>query len=260
MSYSFSQHTEAEPLPLRTLLIGAALGVVFYALPFTRFVLSYLVILVHEFGHALFGWLFGYPSIPAFDFMYGGGVTMHDARQMPLVFIVLGLLAVLAWRLRRNLVGCLVVSGVALVYAMLAFSSGHEVLVLFMGHGTELVFCALFLQRGLSGSACRIAAERPLYVMLAVFIWLHDLVFAYRLATSDAARADYGAAKGGGHWMDFDRIARDFLDLELSTVAGLFFFSCVAAPLAGWFFAAKRERIIDLAESLIELDPRTSRV
>lgn len=256
MSYSFSQHTSAEPFPTRTLLVGAGLGLIFYAMPFTRFVLSYLVILVHELGHALFGWLFGYPSIPAFDFMYGGGVTMHDARQMPIVFIVLGLLAVLAWRLRRNLAGCLVASALALVYAILAFSSGHEVLILFMGHGTELVFCALFLQRGLSGSACRIPVERPLYVMLAAFIWVHDLVFAYRLATSDAARADYGAAKGGGHWMDFDRIAREFLHVELGSVAGIFFFACVAAPLAGWFFAEKRERIIDLAESLIELDSR----
>ena len=255
MSYSFSQHTEASDLPWRTLLIGAALGVVFQAIPFTRFVLSYLVILVHEFGHALFGWLFGYPSIPAFDFMYGGGVTMHDARQLPIVAIVIGGLAFLAWRLRRNAAGFVVVASVSLVYALLAFTSGHEVLILFMGHGTELVFCALFLQRGLSGSACRLAIERPLYVMLAVFIWLHDLAFAYRLATSDAARADYGAAKGGGHWMDFDRIARDFLDVELAAVATLFFLACVAAPLAGWLFAARRERILDLAESLIELEP-----
>lgn len=245
----------SDALPGRTLLLGAGLGVLAYLLPFTRFLLSYLVVLVHELGHAAFGWLFGYPSIPAFDFMYGGGVTMHDARQIPIVVIVLGLIAFLAWRLRSNRLGCALAASAGVIYGLLAFTSAHEVVVLFMGHGTELVFCALFLQRGLSGSACRLPVERPLYVMVAVFLWIHDLAFASALATSESARADYGAAKGGGHWMDFDRIARDVLDVELAAVAAFFFFACVAAPMAGWLFARRRERILDLAESLLELRP-----
>jgi hypothetical protein len=40
------------------------------------------------------GWLFGYPSIPAFDFTYGGGVTSHNETQSVfIVGIVLSLLA-----------------------------------------------------------------------------------------------------------------------------------------------------------------------
>ena len=44
---------------------GLAVAVVAFAFPFSRFVFGYFVTLVHEMGHTLAGWLFGYPSIPA---------------------------------------------------------------------------------------------------------------------------------------------------------------------------------------------------
>ena len=65
------------PTELKVLGFGLAAAIVAYAIPFTRFVLSALVTLFHEFGHAVMGWLMGHASLPAFDFVYGGGLTHY---------------------------------------------------------------------------------------------------------------------------------------------------------------------------------------
>ena len=85
-----------------------------------------------------------------------------------------------------------------------------------------MAFAGLFLYRAISGSGIIVGLERPLYAFVGVFIEVLDLRFAYLLLTSHAYRVDYEAAKGGGHWMDFSRIAEEFLHVDLTVVAGFF--------------------------------------
>ena len=60
---------------LTILGIGLAAAIIAHALWLTRFILSALVSLLHEFGHAIVAWTLGHPAIPAFDFVYGCGFT-----------------------------------------------------------------------------------------------------------------------------------------------------------------------------------------
>lgn len=57
-------------------MVGVMLAIFIAALvvsrvPFLKYLFSFFAILVHEMGYAFAGWLFGYPSIPSFDFFYG---------------------------------------------------------------------------------------------------------------------------------------------------------------------------------------------
>ena len=67
-------------------LVAALIALQF---PLAEAALSGMKILVHEMGHAAFGWLFGYPSIPVFDFSYGGGVTLQHGRSALLAALVI---------------------------------------------------------------------------------------------------------------------------------------------------------------------------
>ena len=205
----------------RALLIGAGLAVVVLAFPFLRFVFSYMTILVHELGHALFAWLFGYPAIPSFDFYYGGGFTSFDNRKTLLLLIVYAGWATALYAYRRHRPGLIAVGVLAGLYTVLAFTPLHRQLISFMGHGTELLFAGIFLYRALSGYGVKVAAERPLYAFLAFFIVASDLRFAMGLVRSPVARQLYTEAKGGGDWMDFSLLARGF-GVELTSVAGIF--------------------------------------
>lgn len=213
-----------------SLALGLVITAVVLAVPFLSFIFHYIIILVHELGHAIFGWILGYPSIPAFDFTYGGGITMHQHQKPVILVAVFGLIIYLFYIFRKNKLSLAILGVTTITYLLLLVTSLHELLILFMGHGTELFFAGLFLYRALSGRAIIVPAERPLYAFLAFFIFIKDFKFAYNLINSSAHREMYRAAKGGGDWMDFSRIAREFLRTDLTTVAWIFLFLCLLTP------------------------------
>lgn len=229
---------------------GLALAVAALALPFVSFVLSYFVILVHEMGHAMAGWLYGYPSIPAFDFAYGGGVTTHTERVPLLAVAVGGALATLVGVFRRNPTSLAISLALLAGYAATAWTGAHQAVIVAMGHGGELVFAGIFLHRAFSGSACRAPGERPLYAMVGFFVVLYDMRFAWRLATSSLHRELYADAKGGGHWMDFSRLAGEHWGVPLESLAVGFLVLCLLPPLlaflANHFRGALREAVLHL--------------
>lgn len=235
--------------------IGLVTAIVILFVPFLSFVFRYLITLVHEIGHAIWGWLFGYPSIPAFDFTYGGGITMHQDRRMIIVIIVYALFAWLFYLYRKNHLSLVVLLVITALYTISAFTSFHSIVILFMGHGTELIFGGIFFYRALSGSSIIIDAERPLYGFLGFFIFFSDIGFAHRLITSTSFRAEYEAAKGGGHWMDFSRIAEEYLKVKLSTVAVLFLFLCLITPLLTFLFFRYKKNLFHFFYRVLTTEP-----
>ena len=102
-----------------------------------------------------------------------------------------------------------------------------------MGHGSELIFASVFLHRALSGSACQYSVERPLYAWIGFYVIIYDLRLSYKLITSVYERQLYADAKGGGHWMDFSRLADEYFGVPLEAVAGAFALLCLLPPILG---------------------------
>jgi hypothetical protein len=226
---------------------GAALAGIVLALPRTdSFWLSlpargldWAAVMLHEIGHCVTAWLFGYPSIPAFDLRYGGGVTWITQRRPAVLVIVYLALAGWAFLVRRRPRRLAAVGALAAAHAALAFSAGHQMLISFMGHGGELAFAGYFLYRGLRGRAVLARQERIAYAMVGLFVLAKNALFAVGLATSERARILYGLAKGGGHRMDFDVLARQYLRVELTTMAWLFLACCLAVPIVSYLLCRR---------------------
>ena len=216
--------------------IGFAFFMVVILVPFLSYIFHYLITLVHELGHTIFGLIFGYFSVPAFDFVYGGGITIHNQQSLLSLIFVYLFFGWLLYFYRRNRLTFSIILMIVALYSLTAFTSAHQVVILFMGYGAELVFAGIFLYRALSGSSIVVSVERPLYAFLAFFIFYKDFSFAYDLMYSSAYRAEYAAAKGGGHWMDFSRIAREFFHVELTSVAAFFLLLCVVVPILTFLF------------------------
>ncbi len=223
-----------EPAAWRALSAGGAAALAVFLVPFPRFVFHTLITLVHELGHALAAWAFAIPAIPAFDFVYGGGITVSQGRSTGLMILIYGGFGALAWYLRGRR-GALLALGVGVVaYTLCAFTPLHEAIEVAAGHGSELAFAGIFLYRAMDGAACRVPAERPAYAFCAIFILLSDAAFAVGLLTSASKVADYEEAKGGGHWMDFSRLAGDYLHIDLQAVVFLFLLATVLVPFASY--------------------------
>jgi hypothetical protein len=234
--------------------VGAGLALLTELLPFLRVLVGYFVVLVHEIGHALAGWLLGHPSIPAFDFRYGGGVTLHQDPQPWIIAAVYALLITCGWIFRANRSSLGVVVAATVLYSVLVFTAAGDVAMIAMGHGAELVFAALFLHRALSGNACHHAAERAAYAWIGFHIVFHDLRFAFGLLTNGFQREMYEAAKGGGHWMDFSRLADEYFGVSLQAVAAAFLFLCLLPPAIALAVSALRPELAALRERLGALE------
>lgn len=206
----------------RAIAAGFGLGLLVMLLSQVKFLLHPLITIVHELGHAATNWLFGYFAIPAFDFMYGGGVTMSsDQKSVILLTLLYGGLAYLFYRYWRNVLTARFLLGFTLVYLFCAYTPIHGALVVGMGHGFELLFAIIFLYQSLSGFGCHTSIERPLYGMLGFYIVLYDISFAWGLLTDADRRAIYQFGKGGID-NDFVRLARDYLHVNLSAIAVAF--------------------------------------
>ena len=217
---------------VKSLAIGFLLACLALVIPPARFVLHVLITVIHELGHTATSWLCGSPAVPSFDLTYGGGVSFSVARQPILILLIYAGFSFLAFRARENRRALCALLAVIGLYSVVVFSPLRGLLTSAMGHGAELLVAGIFLYRGLSGSQILRSQERPLYAFVGFYIVLSDAAFAFQLMTSREHRQAYGEEKGGGHWMDFSRIADEYLHTRLEFVAALFLLACVFTPLA----------------------------
>jgi hypothetical protein len=230
---------------------GLAAAIVIYALPFTRFVFFILKTLFHEFSHAVAGWILGHPSLPAFDFVYGGGFT-HMAQFRPSIAVAIGGAFVwLLWHFRQNRKALVIIGTIAGVWLLIVSAEWRrETMIAAAGHVGEFVLAGIFLYKALSGEGLRMPdAERPIAAFAAFFVQICTMVFAYKLTTDSAYLADYLAGKdgGGGFMNDLEVVALNLnihlgINLGIEGVARLLmFFSVLPFAVAlVWFFKRAR--------------------
>ena len=188
--------------------------------------------LVHELGHTCLAWLFGYFAIPAFDFIYGGGMTLQSETRVGLIMLAIyGGFGFLFYRYRRNDLTSRLLLAAVMLYCLCAYTAVHKLLMIAMGHGFELIFAGIFLYRALSGAACRYSIERPLYGMMGLFTILYDVRFAFRLLVDREVRTIYQLGKGEILDHDLVRLSNAFLGVDVSIVALFFLLCCIVTPV-----------------------------
>jgi hypothetical protein len=231
------------------LAIGLPLAIFVYYIQYLRFIMSYVNILVHELGHAFFSWIFGFWAVPAFDFTYGGGkapMNLDDRYIWVLALVYFGLIW-LFYMNRKKIIPLILIVLLTLFYTLCAFTSCHKLIILFMGHGTELVFAGIFFYRAISGTAIVNDLERPLYAMLAFFIEIKSIMFGIKLLTDPVERIMYEQGMTtGGDANDFTRIAGEFFNnCNLNFVVLFFLLCCLIPPIVSLFFHVFKEYILE---------------
>jgi len=199
---------------LKVMGFGLVAAVLVYALPFTRLVFSAIVTLFHELGHAVAGWLLGYVSIPAFDFVYGGGMTHHGPFRVSIA-VAVGLgLGYLAWLFRENKKSVAVIAVVFGFWLLLVTREWRrEIAFASAGHLAEFILAGILFYKALAGVGWRAPDfERPLGAFVAFFVQIHSTLFAWRLINDASFLAWYREGKGGALMNDLEVVA---LDLQI---------------------------------------------
>jgi hypothetical protein len=202
------------PTEWKILGFGLGAAILVYAIPFTRFVFSAIVTLFHEFGHAVAGWLFGYASIPAFDFVYGGGITHYGQFRLPIALAIACGFAYLGWLFRENKKSLAIVVTIFAVWLFIVTREWRRELVLASaGHLSEFILAGILFYKALAGVGWKSPdLERPVGAFVAFFVQIHSTLFAWRLLHDASFLAWYREGKGGALMNDLESIA---LDLQI---------------------------------------------
>ena len=182
--------------------------------------LEYMATFFHELGHTLFAWLYGYPTIPVFDFAHGGGLAISVTGQSYLVrgaaLAVIGYGAYLLRDFTPFMIG-LAVLGVFILAT--GFSEDiHMSMVDFMGPGAEALVAGFLLTRALLDISPGGVTERLLNAVFGFGILFQVLIKGFALLRNDAYRLVYFEQKGTHGFGDFDKIAERFLPLGFDGV------------------------------------------
>jgi hypothetical protein len=198
----------------RMLGLGFVSALVIYVIPFTRFVFSALVTLFHELGHTVAGWLLGYPSLPAFDLVYGGGFTHQGTFRLPIVILAGCALAYITWLNRENRKWLAVMIVISLVWLLFVTREWRrELIIAAAGHLGELTLAGVLLYKSITGEGWRNPdLERPAAAFAAFFVQIHSTHFFWKLLHDPAFLDWYREGKGGALMNDLEVIA---LDLQI---------------------------------------------
>ena len=240
---------------LSIMAFGLAGAVIVYAIPFARMVFLLLVTLFHELGHAVVGWLLACPSIPAFDFVYGGGFTHQGRFQPALAVLMATALGYGAWLFRHNRRSVAVIATVGVIWLILVTNEWRrEVAIASAGHAFEFILAGIMFYQALANVGWRVPElERPLGAFVAFFVQINALLFALRLR-NDASFLDwYREGKGGALMNDLEVVALDLqihlgINPGIRGVAGmlvLFSFVPICAALLWYFYRRRSHAILD---------------
>lgn len=203
--------------------------------------LSYMGTFFHEIGHSLAAWYLGYPSIPTFDWTYGGGVAFHGQQNYFIAGVVDVLLGYTAWKLWPDLKGLAVFIALLIpLQWLLIILEWDSVLHLLMGHGAELIMASFFLLRAVMDLAPRGIIERYLNGVLGFGLVFDNILLFWGLMTDEIQQLVYAQQKGMWHMGDLSRIA-DQLSMSVEGV-GFFMLLLSVVCLVLPFFIFMRNR------------------
>lgn len=224
--------------PLVPIAIGAALALVVSITPLLGMLGWYVRAFVHEIGHTVVGWLTGHASLPAIS-LFGQAATIHGERRPGLSWLMVALVAGLAWKLLRD--GrrrAAVASAVGALVLAVAASSGalRLSLCLLGGHIAEIVVGAACLARAVRPSPDaehehRQTGHRAALAFAGSLLVGGGAVFAARLALSHEARVAYQGNGSFGCRNDLDRMA-DVTGLPVAGFGLAMLAACGAAAVA----------------------------
>lgn len=170
--------------------------------------LSYMTVFFHELGHAVAYWFYGYVTVPAFDFKYGGGVTVPLTDQLFLLNAALyAFSAYIFWHARGHVFWQIMCVALVLFHLATAYFPIHHVVCIYAGPLAQPIVASYLLTRAWLDLPGRGAGER--FFSAAYGFGMIGQVFlnGWALVHNDVWRLVFFEQKGGHGLGDFDKIA-----------------------------------------------------
>jgi uncharacterized membrane protein len=184
------------------LFVAVSLLIIFNSFPHFTYAGQFVIIVFHEFSHALTAWLFGYPAIPTFNLE--GGLTVQMERSAIVSAVIFAAAAFIPVKLYVKYKKLpLKALFFIFIYIIIFFNTqANKGIIAFMGHAGEVLFALFFCYMGLGAFSGRRKAEKFVYFTLGAHFALNGVLFARSLQADQYQLHRYSNPESG--------IANDF--------------------------------------------------
>jgi len=154
-------------------------------------------VLVHELGHSIFMWAYGIINVPMIFTLFGsdqaGGMTMPlSGRNVVTELLALVGFGYAGYRLYEDQSRWLIPFGIFyLIIVLTTFTSFHEMIIAYMGHGTEIIVGSYLIFRACLNIDARNSYERWLNGFFGFFMNINVAMMCYNLITDVDYREEY---------------------------------------------------------------------
>lgn len=202
-------------------------------------------IFFHEIGHSLFHWFYGKPSIPTFDFLHGGGVAYGWPQNTALIICIHALFLYGVFYFRHERALQISIGAIGLFHLATVYTELHQVVYLFMGHGTAIAIASFFLYRAWFDLAPRGEGERYLNGIIGFGIMFQNILLFWGLKNDEIVRTVYFQQKGGHGLGDFNKIS-NIIKMPVTDIAifGIIY-ACLFLILPMVLYYTFSSRLID---------------
>jgi len=177
---------------------------------------------IHEFGHTILFWFYGYIAFPSPNFQHGGGVTIPLTGQLLLLHLTLyGFLGYAAYHMKGHLKWQMAMVAIGLFHLATAHFEIHEAFITAAGELNVIFAGGVFLTISMLNIERPFPFKRFLSAMFGFFLLVHSALVSYFLLFDKATRHAYYNANAQHGIGDFDRVA-EYLYLDFSTVVCFF--------------------------------------
>jgi hypothetical protein len=193
--------------------------------------------LVHELGHTVVSNAFGRFAVPAVVMT----IAFQQSRLAAAVIwaVVIGF----TWQVRRQPVLLAVFAVLAVLYPLFAFTHGYVTLCDLAGHGSELVFAAFFLRRGIGALGFGFGElERPIWSFFGAALCSRNALMGWNLCHSAIYRETYASVSFTGGDNDFTKVS-DALGVSIETLGVALMVAALGSAVIGtaWGIRSRRE-------------------
>lgn len=182
--------------------------------------MGYMNTFFHEIGHTLFAWLYGFATIPIFDFKHGGGYAVSFSGQNYIIVAMMASLLGYGIYYVQGHIYLQLILGFCLALGLTTFlfENIYASIIDFMGPAFVPLVSTFFLIRALFDLAPRGVLERFLNAFFGFGMIMGTLTEGYALLNSAAYRLIYFNQKGSHGFGDFDKIASRWQGVEFEHV------------------------------------------
>lgn len=166
----------------------------------------YIEAFLHEIGHTISNWFYGYAYTPIVDLEHGGGPGYSEGKHWIVQYLTYALLAIGLFYWKDHKPSLFILLCIGLFHSITAYNDAHKIIMVLSGYALPLFLACYFLHRAWSNTAPRGNLERYLNATIGFSLLFHQAIIFWGISQKNIQSTTYNPKRGEVALHDIDAL------------------------------------------------------